>query len=110
MLDQLDTLLPDLSKPYPFEIGSTGYVELHAVPKSSQLYGKAVDSQGRKVYLIGQYLVFQRYTSLSRYMYTKMGDTSYSYVSSELVDQLIEMAKNKPVTQSPTSVTWLHVE
>ena len=66
VIDHLD----DLTLPYPFQIGSTGYVEMtRPVPKGT--FGKAIDAVGRQVLIVGEFFLFQRYIEGNLYMHTQ---------------------------------------
>jgi hypothetical protein len=64
---RLEAALPPLRQPYPFAIGTTGYVELIAAPPP-ETCGKAKDALGRNVFVVGPRILFQRYVEGNCYM------------------------------------------
>lgn len=62
---RLADVLPELPKPYPFVIGITGYIEVAESPGHS---GKAKDDLGRNVFIVRDWIIFQRYVEGDRYM------------------------------------------
>lgn len=89
--------LQPLSEPYPFRIGFTGYVEMNT-PVASNTFGKATDSLGRNVFIVGDMFLFQRYEKGNRYMYTttwtnptEQRDTYYRCVDQKAWRQIIKL-------------------
>ena len=70
LIQSLSNQLPNLSPPYPFKIGCTGYVQM-TQPVPENTFGKAVDHCGRNVFIVGQYILFQRYQQGNIYMCAK---------------------------------------
>jgi hypothetical protein len=83
--------LPQLTEPYPFKVGFTGYVQLYTIPKTK--FGQAVDENNRRVFIVGDYLIFQRFTQGNVYVYTKIGETSYQAVTEEQWDEFVGIIK-----------------
>lgn len=86
--------LPKLSAPYPFRTGNTGYIELTSVVSPGTM-GRAVDDFGRNVFIVGPFLIFQRYTAnTQRYMITSAVklDSPFHSVDEQTWAQAIALA------------------
>jgi hypothetical protein len=94
-IQQLIAQMPDLPRPYPFDITPTGYVQM-TTPVPVGTTGKAIDQLGRHVFLIDQHFLFQRYSNGNIYMHAPIWfigqgqpNTCYNCVENDLWTNLI---------------------
>lgn len=97
--EKLKALLPAQPEPYPFEIDNCGYVVMNC-PVPLGTFGKAMDAEGRNVFIVGQHFLFSRYGGTDRYVYTATWETgmerrpsSYQPVPDFMWEELLAAAK-----------------
>lgn len=67
--------LPEIT--LPIAVGWTGYID-QLSPIDVPTFGKTKDEIGRNVFVIGEYLLFQRYVQGNVYMFGKLNCGSFS--------------------------------
>jgi hypothetical protein len=89
---QISQLIPKIKPPTDIEIGGTGYPEM-SNNSPTDLFGWFYDEFNRELFVVGNYLVFQRYTGGDSHRYRNISNNQgWNFLNTDKENELIELA------------------